>query len=215
MCNKAVDREHTGSSLIPALIFRGHHKHFLYLPGFHDIEFYTLEEVAPEKTTRKAFFVNLPVVMLTIGRSNDDMTFYINIGFSVLVVVALFFMGIEIELDIVKKVLKRPIGPVIGCTLQFLFMPCVAWGIGTLLLAEDFEKLGLILVGSAPGGLQSNFWSSILGGDVNLSVTMTLISNIASFGTTTLWVWLMGSHFSGKRHIQVSQSTETLCVLCC
>ena len=31
-------------------------------------------------------------------------------------------------------------------------------------------------------------------GDVNLSVTMTLVSSVASFGMTSLWAWLLGRH---------------------
>ena len=31
-------------------------------------------------------------------------------------------------------------------------------------------------------------------GDVNLSVTMTLVSSIASFGMTSFWAWLLGSN---------------------
>ena len=31
-------------------------------------------------------------------------------------------------------------------------------------------------------------------GDVNLSVTMTLVSSVASFGMTSFWAWLLGSH---------------------
>ena len=184
---------------------------FSCVTGFHDIKFYTLEEeledggaaMTARKTCFKTFFSNSPVVMTTIGRGEVNTLFYVNMCVSGLLVVALFFMGIEIDLHIVKKVLKRPIGPVIGFVSQFVFMPLAAWGIGTLFLTEDFEKLGLILVGSAPGGNLSNFWTSMLGGDVNLSVTMTMISSISSFGMTSLWVWVLGTQFSGDRHIQV------------
>ena len=31
-------------------------------------------------------------------------------------------------------------------------------------------------------------------GDINLSVTMTMVSSIASFGMTSLWAWLLGRH---------------------
>ena len=34
----------------------------------------------------------------------------------------------------------------------------------------------------------------MFGGDVNLSVTMTLVSSIASFGMTSLWAWLLGRY---------------------
>ena len=56
------------------------------------------------------------------------------------------------------------------------------------------EQFGLVLLGSCPGGAASNFWTAMFDGDVNLSVTMTLISSIASFGMTTLWVYLLGRH---------------------
>ena len=191
------------------------------MAGFHDIKFYTLEEAGSDSASasasednearattaaaaRRSCFSNAPVVMTTIGRGEVRTLFYVNMCVSGLLAVALFFMGIEIDLGVVRNVLKRPIGPVIGFVSQFVFMPLAAWGIGALFLTEDFEKLGLILVGSAPGGNLSNFWTSMLGGDVNLSVTMTMISSISSFGMTSLWVWLLGTQFSGERHIQAS-----------
>ena len=196
-----------------------HMSNFSHIAGFHDIKFYTLEEVGSgsgsssreneaRATTAAAAirsrFSNAPVVMTTIRRGNARTLYYINMCVSGLLLVALFFMGIEIDLRVVRKVLRRPIGPAIGFVSQFLFMPLAAWGIGALFLSEDFERLGLILVGSVPGGNLSNFWTLMLGGDVNLSVTMTMISSISSFGMTSLWVWLLGRQFSGERHIQVS-----------
>ena len=201
-----------------------HMSNFSHIAGFHDIKFYTLEEVGPDSNSvenktlatkaalaRKSCFSNKPVVMTTIGRGEVGTLFYINMCVSGLLVVALFFMGIEIDLGVVRKVLKRPIGPAIGFVSQFIFMPLAAWGIGALFLTEDFERLGLILVGSAPGGNLSNFWTSMLGGDVNLSVTMTMISSISSFGMTSLWVWLLGTQFSGERHIQASGPITVFC----
>ena len=38
----------------------------------------------------------------------------------------------------------------------------------------------------------SNFLTSLLNADVNLSVTMTFLSTILSFGMTTFWAWLLG-----------------------
>ena len=186
------------------------------MAGFHDIKFYTMEdvhskpmrnrEVAVTHNMRKSCFSNAPIVRTTIGRSDIWMPFYVNMCLTVLIVIAIFFMGIEIDLGIVRSVLRRPIGPIIGFISQFVCMPLAAWGIGALFLTEDIEKLGLILVGSSPGGNLSNFWTLLLDGDVNLSVTMTMISSIFSFGMTSLWVWLLGTQFAGERHIQASCS---------
>ena len=185
------------------------------MAGFHDIKFYTLEELVTEykngegasmATENRSCFLNAPVVMTKIGRGEAGTLRYINMCVSVLVFIALFLMGIEIDLSVVRSVLRRPIGPLIGFVSQFIFMPLAAWGIGALFLTKDLEKLGLILAGSAPGGNASNFWTSMFDGDVNLSITMTLISSISSFGMTSLWVWLLGMQFSGERHIKVSRN---------
>ena len=122
----------------------------------------------------------------------------INIVFSLLLIVALFFMGIEIDLNVVKEVLKKPIGPTIGFISQFVIMPLAAYGVGKLILTQDYERLGLILLGSSPGGAHSNFWTAMWGGDVNLSCTMTLVSTVASFGMTSLWVFLLGRQYADK-----------------
>ena len=50
------------------------------------------------------------------------------------------------------------------------------------------------MLGACPGGAASNFWTAMFDGDVNLSVTMTLVSSVASFGMTSFWAWLLGSH---------------------
>jgi solute carrier family 10 (sodium/bile acid cotransporter), member 3/5 len=42
--------------------------------------------------------------------------------------------------------------------------------------------LGYFATGCAPGGGSSNMYTYLLGGDVSLSVTMTLVSIIASLG---------------------------------
>ena len=42
--------------------------------------------------------------------------------------------------------------------------------------------LGYFAAGCAPGGGSSNMYSYLLGGDVSLSVTMTLVSIAASLG---------------------------------
>ena len=142
--------------------------------------------------------------------------------FSILLFGALFLMGMNIDLRVVKSVLRKPIGPAIGFFSQFVFMPLASYGIAMGLLKQgdnnlplflvviyelgfslisitDFEKLGLILLGSCPGGAASNFWTAMLDGDVNLSVTMTLVSSVASFGMTSLWIYLLGDPLVSAR----------------
>ena len=53
---------------------------------------------------------------------------------------------------------QRPIGPAIGLFCQFIIMPCNAYFLGWLFLETSYERLGLLLLGSSPGGANSNFW---------------------------------------------------------
>ncbi|VEL30459.1 unnamed protein product [Protopolystoma xenopodis] len=41
---------------------------------------------------------------------------------------------------------------------------------------------GLLTIGCSSGGGASNIWAMLLGGDLNLSMTMTFISTLASLG---------------------------------
>ena len=43
---------------------------------------------------------------------------------------------------------------------QFLLMPVCAYLLGWLFLETNYERLGLLLLGSSPGGANSNFWVS-------------------------------------------------------
>ena len=62
--------------------------------------------------------------------------------FSILLFVALFLMGIDIDLRVVKGVLRKPIGPAIGFFSQFVFMPLASYGIAMGLLKQgDFKLL--------------------------------------------------------------------------
>lgn len=51
-----------------------------------------------------------------------------------------------------------------------------------LLIADPLQGFGLLVLGCSPGGTGSNFWTLLLGGDVNLSITMTFVSTIAALG---------------------------------
>jgi len=74
-----------------------------------------------------------------------------------------------------------------------LAMPAISYLLGYLLLESRYERLGLLLLGCCPGGVGSNFWTAMLGGDINLSVTMTFFSSVAAFAMTSFWIWFLGS----------------------
>jgi len=108
---------------------------------------------------------------------------------------AMFLMGCELKFEIVKAYVMRPLAPAAGMFCQYVCMPVLSYVIGYFFLRDNtYARYGLILVGCSPGGSSSNFWAAIWGGDLDLSVTMTFCSTVASFGFTTFWVWLFGRY---------------------
>ena len=64
-----------------------------------------------------------------------------------------------LDLNVVKDVLKRPIGPAIGFVCQFVLMPLISFGLGFIFPAsESAMRLGLFVTGVSPGGGASNIW---------------------------------------------------------
>lgn len=48
---------------------------------------------------------------------------------------------------------------------------------------------GLLTIACSPGGGNSNGWSFLLGGDINLSMLMTFISNLAALCKFNLYIF--------------------------
>ena len=90
-------------------------------------------------------------------------------------------MGCFLNFDVIKKVLQRPVAPVIGLASQFLVMPLGSYIYGYLYFSGlPSWRLGLFILGCSPGGSLSNFYTLLFDGDVDLSITMTFFSTIAA-----------------------------------
>lgn len=59
--------------------------------------------------------------------------------------------------------------------------------------------LGFFATGCSPAGGSSNMYTFLLGGDVSLSVTMTLIGVVASLGMMPLWLFALGRFIVDRR----------------
>ena len=103
----------------------------------------------------------------------------------------MFGMGLTIKIEDFKRVFSRPKEIVIGFVAQYTIMPVVAWGLCRLMQLPTDLALGVILVGCCPGGTASNVITYIAGGDVALSVGMTITSTLAAPLMTPLLVYLL------------------------
>lgn len=105
--------------------------------------------------------------------------------------VAMFGMGLTIHMSDFQVVFSHPKEILIGCITQYTVMPLVAWLLAMALHLPTDIALGVILVGCCPGGTASNVITYIAGGDVPLSVGMTIVSTLIAPLMTPLLVYVL------------------------
>ncbi len=101
--------------------------------------------------------------------------------------IVMFGMGMTLSVDDFRNVLRQPRYVAIGVAAQFLIMPLVAFGLVNAFGLPPELAIGVILVGTCPGGTASNVISYLARGDVALSVSMTMTTTLlAPFVTPAL-----------------------------
>ncbi|XP_030568668.1 P3 protein [Drosophila novamexicana] len=114
---------------------------------------------------------------------------------SIILLMSLLYInfGAALNVDVLQGIVTRPIGPCIGFVTQVLGMPLLSYALGVFIFpGSPAMQLGLFFTGIAPSGGASNTWSAVLGGNINLSVLMTTVSNVAAFATLPLWIFTLG-----------------------
>lgn len=110
-----------------------------------------------------------------------------------LLMIVMFGMGLTLKLEDFKVVFIRPKDIIIGAIAQFTIMPLLAFLLSIAFKLPPELAVGVILVGTCPGGTSSNVMTYLAKGDVALSVGMTSVSTIlAPFATPLLTLLYAG-----------------------
>ena len=107
----------------------------------------------------------------------------------------MFGMGLTLKPADFKVVFSRPKDVLIGCASQFVIMPLLAFLLTKVFQLSPELAVGVILVGTCPGGTSSNVMTYLSKGDVALSVGMTAVSTILAPFLTPLLTLL----YAGQR----------------
>ncbi|MDY4279686.1 MAG: bile acid:sodium symporter family protein [[Pasteurella] mairii] len=94
--------------------------------------------------------------------------------------IVMFGMGITLTFNDFGEVLRHPKAVVIGVIGQFVIMPLIAFALATGFNLPAELAIGVILVGSCPGGTSSNVMTYLAKGNTALSVACTTISTLLS-----------------------------------
>lgn len=105
--------------------------------------------------------------------------------------VVMFGMGMTLTFQDFKRVLQRPWEVLLGVVAQFLIMPLAAWFLVWLFALPPELAIGVVLVGTCPGGTASNVISYLAKGDVALSVSMTMATTLLAPVVTPTLTWLL------------------------
>ena len=95
-----------------------------------------------------------------------------------LLMIVMFGMGLTMKLSDFAVVFKRPRDVIVGCLAQFIVMPLLAFLLGKIFGLSNELLVGVVLVGTCPGGTSSNVVTFLSKGDTAMSVGMTSINTL-------------------------------------
>lgn len=101
-------------------------------------------------------------------------------------------MGMTLHWQDFSHVLRHPRDLGLGLGVQFGCMPLLAFALCHVFALPPELAMGMILVGTAPGGTASNVLTFIARGDVAFSVAMTAAATLVSLLLTPPLTWLLG-----------------------
>ena len=90
----------------------------------------------------------------------------------------MFGIGMVLQAEDFKRIIREPWVILIGSVAQFTIMPLGAFALARLFGLPDILAIGLILTGSAPGAMASNVMSYVAKADTAYSVSLTTVSTL-------------------------------------
>ena len=125
--------------------------------------------------------------------------------------IPLLMIGVGTDLDIesFKNLITNSKSSIIGLLIQVTLLPIV--GIVTSLFIDNQSvAIGIIVIMCAPGGHISSMYSSLMKGNVALTTSLTIVTQLIAFATIPFWL-NVASLFNNRVGVQVKiDSTELL-----
>lgn len=128
--------------------------------------------------TAVAFFFPAPFLPLA-----DYITYFL--------MIIMFAMGLTLTIPDFREIARRPLPVLLGVVAQFVVMPLGAVLVANVLGLNPALAVGLLMLGSVPGGTSSNVITYLAKGDVALSVAMTSVSTLLSPIVTPMLMLLL------------------------
>ena len=102
----------------------------------------------------------------------------------------LFGLGLGLTGDDFKHVLAKPKPMLVTLICQLILLPSVALLIASAMNLPEILGFGLLLLAVCPGGVSSNMFSRLTGGDTAMSVSLTGLNSILAIATIPAILYL-------------------------
>jgi len=100
--------------------------------------------------------------------------------------------GCKLRYGTLKRYIMHPSGIVIGFLCQYGLMPTITYVLGRACSLPAHMAFSLFAVGCAPGGGPSNLLTTVVHGDLHMSIIMTFFSTVFAIGMIPLWMYTVG-----------------------
>lgn len=127
-----------------------------------------------------------------------------------LLALIMFCMGLSLRIEDFSRVFKSPGLIGLGLVLQYSIMPAAAFFIAQLLGLNSALTIGMILLGSSPGGTASNVICYLANANVALSVTLTSLSTLLA---VILTPWLSWAYIDASIHVPAIEMLKSILLM--
>jgi len=97
-------------------------------------------------------------------------------------------MGLTLSVDDFRRIAQAPAATLLGTSLQLVGMPLAGLGLALAYELPPLLAAGLVVVAACPGGMFSNMYVHLAGGNTALSITLTATATAVTLVTMPVWV---------------------------
>lgn len=100
----------------------------------------------------------------------------------------MFYLGLTLQADDFRRVVRRPRALAIGLAGQWLLLPLVGVAVARGAALEPTMAVGLLVLVACPGGVSAGLLTHLARGDVALSIALTALTSVAAMVSMPLVV---------------------------
>ncbi|XP_070575585.1 ileal sodium/bile acid cotransporter-like [Ptychodera flava] len=112
-------------------------------------------------------------------------------------------LGSAADVKVMWSKIKNPLHMTVGAFCQFVLMPLMTFGLAFLFQLDPYTAIGLLTVGCVPGDRLSTILTSLIGADLELSITMTIIFAVIALGMTPLNMFIYSRPFVNRSNLPI------------